>query len=230
MEKNADEMTNNWSILLEKKELLLKIGLRPESMAPLTAYIQHLWLTNKSLNLISRQMSFEDLINNHVIDCLLPAPLMPNGIKRIWDFGSGGGLPGIIYALQWPHMEVQLFEKSPKKQEFLKSCLSFAPNIIVKSTIPENFDHHFGNTTKLSAKENMITARGFKPLHILLELSSWYYQKGGRYFLLKGRREKIEEEIVLTQKKIKHFSPDKIEIKKLYSPVVNSERHLLLIL
>ena len=57
-------------------------------------------------------------------------------------------------------------------------------------------------------------------------MSRDYYQKKGRYFLLKGRREKIEEELVLARKKFKDLQ---IRIEPLKSPVMDVERHLVLI-
>lgn len=192
---------------------ILQLGFRSEALPALKKYIDLLWKTNEALNLISRKMSFEDLIDNHLIDCLLPLQHFPCGLKQVADFGSGGGLPAVIYALQFPDTTFCLYEKSKLKQEFLHLCQEIAPNLQVCGDIP----------TRLENIE-LVSARGFKPLDVILDMSRDYYQKNGSYFLLKGRFEKINEESLLARKKFKD-----VEIKTipLTSPVLNVERHLV---
>ncbi|MGZ3769751.1 MAG: 16S rRNA (guanine(527)-N(7))-methyltransferase RsmG [Bdellovibrio sp.] len=185
-------------------------------MPKLKAYIDLLWAENEELNLISRKMTYEELIDNHVIDCLLPLKKFPFPVKEVADFGSGGGLPGVIYAIQFPDIKFHLYEKSPKKQEFLEKCRkAVAPNLSVHGEIP-----------KVLKDIDLVTARGFKPIDVILEVSRDYYKNHGKYFLLKARREKIDEEVVLAQKKFKDL---KVTVEKIESPVLDVERHLVLI-
>jgi 16S rRNA (guanine527-N7)-methyltransferase len=198
-----------------RRECMLDLQFRSDGMELLWSYIELLWKSNSELNLFSRQMSFEELIDNHVIDCLLALPFFPENIQCAADFGSGGGLPGVIYALQFPQIEYHLYEKSPKKQEFLTRCQKLAPNLRVKGEIPLQLD-----------KVQLVTARAFKPLDVILDMSRNYAQAGGHYFLLKGRREKIDEEYLLAKKKFKHLE---VKIQPLISPLMQVERHLVLI-
>ena len=195
--------------------LILELGFNEAQIPKLKSYIDLLWSANEELNLISRKMTFEELIDNHVIDCLLPLKQFPKIVKSVADFGSGGGLPGVIYAIQFPEVQFHLYEKSPLKQEFLTRCKAIAPNLHIHGEIPvklENID--------------VVTARGFKPVDVILDVSRHYYQNGGKYFLLKARREKIDEEIQLAKKKFKDL---KIAIEPLKSPVLEVERHLVII-
>ncbi len=201
--------------LEKQKDLILRLGFNESGFPQLKKYIDFLWTKNEDLNLISRQMSFEELIDNHVIDCLLPLKHWPNGLKVVADFGSGGGLPGVAYAIQFPQIQFHLYEKSPKKQEFLNECRLFAPNIVIKGEIPKEF-----------SAVDLVFARAFKPIDVLLDMSRTYYQKNGKYFLLKGRSEKIQEELTLAAKK---FKPLKFEIVPLKSPLLEVERNLVLI-
>ncbi|MBV2168935.1 MAG: class I SAM-dependent methyltransferase [Bdellovibrio sp.] len=198
-----------------KIPLLLQLGFREAALPQLKAYIDLLWSSNEELNLISRQMTFDELMDNHVIDCLLPLKLFPEGVKSAADFGSGGGLPAVIYAIQFPEIAYHLYEKSPKKQIFLNQCKTIAPNLQVHGEIPKELKNI-----------DIVTARGFKPIDVILEVSRDYYKKNGKYFLLKARREKIEEELVLARKKFKDL---KVRIEPLKSPVLEVERHLVLI-
>ncbi len=195
--------------------LILELGFREAGLKPLREYIDLLRASNEELNLISRQMTLEDLLDNHLIDCLLPLTKFPKGIKVAADFGSGGGLPGVVYAIQFPETRYLLFEKSPKKREFLTRCKAIAPNLEIHGEIPQD-----------PKDVELVTARAFKPIDVILDISRGYYKRGGRYFLLKGRMEKINEEATLARKKFKDL---KLEIEPLKSPVLDVERHLVLI-
>lgn len=194
---------------------ILELGFNQARVPQLKSFVDLLWQANEELNLVSRKMQFSDLLDNHVIDCLLPLSSFPKNSKTVADFGTGGGLPAIIYAIHFPEIQFQLFEKSIRKQEFLKRCLNITNNIEINSEIP--------NVLK---NIDLIMARGFKPLDVILDVSRKYYESDGKYFLLKARREKIDEEISLAHKKFKDL---KISIQALKSPVLDVERHLLMV-
>ncbi len=193
--------------------LMLELGFNEKYLPQLKNYIDLLWSSNEELNLISRKMTYEELIDNHVIDCLLPLTKFPQNIKVAADFGSGGGLPGVVYAIQFPEVTFNLFEKSKLKQEFLNRCKTIASNLKINGDIPPRLD-----------QIEVVTARAFKPLDVILELSRSYYAKGGKYFLLKARKEKIDEELFIAKKKFKDL---KVSIEPLKSPVLDVERHLV---
>jgi len=195
--------------------VILQLGFRKEGIGLLKGYADLLWAANEDLNLVSRKMAYEEFVDNHLIDCLLPLSRFPQNLSAVADFGSGGGLPGVIYALQFPQVHFHLYEKSVLKQEFLKRCQALAPNLEIHGEIPP-----------VLKGIDLITARGFKPLDVILDVSRDYYKKGGKYFLLKARREKIDEEILLAQKKFKNLQ---VLVEPLHSPVLEVERHLVLI-
>ena len=201
--------------LSKYQKTILDLGFREESIPQLKTYIELLWAANEELNLISRQMTIEELITNHIIDCLLPLSLFPKNLKNVADFGSGGGMPAVIYAIQFPQIQFHLYEKSPKKQEFLRQCQSIARNIQIHAEIPNNL-----------REIDLVTARAFKPLDVILDVSRSYYQKKGKYFLLKGRREKVDEELQFAKKKFKDLQAQVIALK---SPLLEVERHVILI-
>lgn len=195
--------------------VILQLGFRKEGIELLQGYADLLWSANEDLNLVSRKMTYEEFVDNHLIDCLLPLCRFPQKVSAVADFGSGGGLPGVIYALQFPHVQFHLYEKSALKQDFLKRCQALAPNLEIHGEIPP-----------VLKGIDLVTARGFKPLDVILDVSRDYYKKGGKYFLLKARREKIDEEILLAQKKFKNLQ---VLVEPLHSPVLEVERHLVLI-
>lgn len=195
--------------------LMLELGVQASVLPKLKNYIDLLWASNEELNLISRKMTFDELIDNHLIDCLLPLRHFPVEVQAAADFGSGGGMPGVVYAILFPDIPYHLYEKSPKKQEFLARCATLAPNLHVHGEIPKDL-----------TGIDIVTARAFKPIDVILDVSRNYCRKGGSYFLLKGRREKIDEELLLARKKFKDL---KAQILPLKSPVMDVERHLVVI-
>lgn len=195
--------------------LMEELGFRKSAMSQLKAYFDLLWASNEELNLFSRKMMPQELVENHFIDCLLPLKYFPKDVKKVADFGTGGGLPAIMYAINFPEVQFHLFEKSIKKQNFLKKCQKLAPQIQIFGEIPPDF-----------GDVDLVTARAFKAVEEILRHSKNYFMNGGRYFLLKGRMEKINEEIFEAEKKFKSL---KYEIQPLRSPVLDVERHLLLL-
>lgn len=203
-------------VYFEKRlPIILDLGFDKNQIPQLKNYIDFLWQSNDELNLISRKMTFEELIDNHVVDCLLGLKKIPTDLKSIADFGSGGGLPSIIYALHFKNVQFHLFEKSRKKQEFLTHCKKFAPNINIQGEITNDLKNI-----------DLVTARAFKPIDVILDISRSYYKNGGKYFLLKARLDKINEELTDARKKFKDL---KIQIVPLKSPVLEVERNLVLI-
>lgn len=200
---------------LEYKETLLKLGFREDGLKNLEQYVDFLWESNEDLNLVSRKMTYKELMENHVIDCLLPLKYFPKAdqLKSFADFGSGGGLPGVLFAIQFPRARALLFEKSLLKQNFLNHCRLFAPNLQVMSEVPSDLE-----------QVDVVISRAFKSAETILQMSQKYFEKGGSYFLFKARRDKLDEDLGLTQKRFKSLRYQLIELK---SPVLEVERNIL---
>lgn len=56
----------------------------------------------------------ETLWNDHILDCLASVAYLPRS-GRVVDVGSGGGLPGIVWAVCRPDLEVTLLDSVQKK-------------------------------------------------------------------------------------------------------------------
>lgn len=197
------------------QEIIISLGFDADKIPALKTYMELLWKSNEELNLISRKMTQEELIQNHIIDCLLPLKHFPKDVKKVADLGTGGGLPAIIYAIQFPEIKFDLYEKSPLKQKFLNECKKITPNISVGAFVPLDMPD-----------VDLVMARGFKPIDVILDMNRDYYGRGGKYFLLKARMEKINEEFLDASKKFKNIKSNVVSLK---SPVLNVERNLVTI-
>ena len=197
-----------------RESILLQLGFDKSLIGQLHFYLETLLEWNQRLNLISRQMVIQDIVDNHIVDCLLPLRYFPRSAKRVADFGSGGGLPVVLFAIQFPQVQFTAFEKSVRKREFLSHCSrQITPNLEVLGEIPQKLVGY-----------DLVVARAFKPIDVILEMSRQYFEDGGGYFLLKGRLEKIHEEMSLATKKFDKISE---EIFPLLSPLLEVERHLV---
>ena len=65
---------------------------------------------NQKINLVSRKTSKDDYWTIHFLDSLLPLEIFDFSGKRVLDFGSGGGLPGIPLKILFPSAEIYLLE------------------------------------------------------------------------------------------------------------------------
>ena len=150
-------------------------------------YIQEALAFNKKHNLFIRANK-DEVFEKDILDCV---PLVEKIEKesKILDLGSGGGFPGVVLAILRPDCEVHLLEKSQKKCYFLnkiKDILRLDNIKVLKQTITKN------NTLK---EYLTITARAFSSTQNILNLTEKNLKKNGKYLLLKGRIEKIEEEM-----------------------------------
>ncbi|MDA9146214.1 16S rRNA (guanine(527)-N(7))-methyltransferase RsmG [Gammaproteobacteria bacterium] len=150
-------------------------------------YVQEALAFNKKHNLFIRANKNE-VFEKDILDCV---PLVEKIEKesKILDLGSGGGFPGVVLAILRPDCEVHLLEKSQKKCYFLnktKDTLKLNNIKVLKQTISKN------NTLE---EYPTITARAFSSTQNILNLTEKNLKKNGKYLLLKGRIEKIEEEM-----------------------------------
>ncbi|MDB2604282.1 16S rRNA (guanine(527)-N(7))-methyltransferase RsmG [Gammaproteobacteria bacterium] len=150
-------------------------------------YVQEALAFNKKHNLFIRA-NRDEVFEKDILDC---APLVEKVEKgsKILDLGSGGGFPGVVLAILRPDCEVHLLEKSQKKCYFLnktKDTLKLNNIKVLKQTISKN------NTLE---EYPTITARAFSSTQNILNLTEKNLKKDGKYLLLKGRIEKIEEEM-----------------------------------
>ena len=138
---------------------------------------------NKKHNIFVRE-SIKEVYEKDVDDCL-PVLQKINNSDKILDLGSGGGFPGIIIAITKPLCEIYLLEKSKKKCYFLNKTIDLLglKNAKVLNTVISK-NNSLGSYT-------LITARAFSSTTNILELTENNLYHGGKYVLLKGKKEKI---------------------------------------
>ncbi|MBN2545618.1 MAG: 16S rRNA (guanine(527)-N(7))-methyltransferase RsmG [Spirochaetes bacterium] len=198
---------------LLKKALIDSLG-DESKFDQICDYFTFLIDKNNELNLISRKLSINDVINGHIFDCMAGFKYF-NEYKSICDIGSGGGLPGLLLAVVFNDKKIKLIEKSSKKVKFLQDASKIL-NL-------KNTEIIEGLVEKQKINDDIITCRAFKSVREILQMTKKYFNSNGKYLIYKARIDKIHEEI--NDAKIEFsFNFDIIKLKQ----IVDKERHLIL--
>ncbi len=156
-----------------------------ETRDRLEAYVELLMRWNQRINLVGRA-DMADLWSRHIIDSLQLASLIPHGVKRALDLGSGAGFPGLILCVA-ANIPFDLVESDHRKAAFLREAarITAAPARIHACRI-EGAD---------IPPARLITARALAPLSKLLELATPLLAPGG--VCLFPKSEKVDQELNL---------------------------------
>lgn len=154
-----------------------------DQMARLRIFEILLLRWNTTLNLIAARDAGV-VWDRHIADSLQLVPLMPAGIGRAIDLGSGGGFPGLVLAIA-TDVPFDLIESDRRKASFLRTAVletGAAATVhccrIEEATVPP---------------APLVTARALAPLPRLLPLASRLLTADGVCLLLKGA--KAEDEL-----------------------------------
>ncbi|HEX9794096.1 MAG TPA: RsmG family class I SAM-dependent methyltransferase [Planctomycetota bacterium] len=90
-------------------------------MGALLEYGRLLLAANTVVNLTGAK-DWQELIEAHLLDCVLAAAFVPDDARVIADWGSGAGLPGLVWAILFPEKRFLLLERTGKKADFLQEA------------------------------------------------------------------------------------------------------------
>ena len=124
--------------------------LTPDAARYFESYLELLLKWNARLNLTAIRES-EGILERHFLECIFAAQQLPSGIKTLLDFGSGGGFPGIPFAICRPEIHVTLGESQSKKAAFLRE--------VVRTLNLANVDVFNGRVETLSRKFDAVALR-----------------------------------------------------------------------
>lgn len=138
-------------------------------------------------NLMSRR-GLEELESRHIPESVALARLLPSGPARLCDVGAGGGLPGLVIALERRDLEVTLVEATRKKADFLVATAErLGVEVEVRNTRVEA-------APDLRDRFDLATARAVAPLERLVPWVIPILRPGGRLLAVKGARWRDELE------------------------------------
>ena len=159
-----------------------------ETITSLKKYESYLIKSNKTLNLIG-ESTINEIWIRHFLDSSQVIDFIDENQKDLIDLGSGAGFPGLVIAILAKDrkipLNVKLIEKSPKKASFLKEII----NILNLNAEVLNL-----NVLKLpkNLEADLIIARAFKPLKIILPFIDKNTQNWKKIFLFLGKTGQVE--------------------------------------
>ena len=83
-------------------------------------YFTELKRWSRKVNLISKNASDEEIVENHFLDSLALLDLLGELPTSLLDVGSGAGFPGLVCKAVRPEMQVALVEPRLKRVSFLR--------------------------------------------------------------------------------------------------------------
>ena len=154
-----------------------------ETIEILKKYEEMLIKENKKLNLIGKS-TINSIWERHFMDSCQVIDFIDKNDKTLIDIGSGAGFPGLAIAIiakeRNMSLKIRLIDKSPKKVKFLKK-ISKELNLnvdVVNANIFAEID---------KARGDVIVARAFKPLKIILELIHKIDESWKKTFVFLGK-------------------------------------------
>ena len=170
----------------------------------LERYMGILLEENRQIRLVGPSEK-EVLWKKHLVDCAYTLYFLPPRGKVV-DLGSGAGLPGMVWALCRPDLEVVLCESIRKKAAFLERVRSYF-GLISCRVVAER--------SEILARDeresfSLAGARAVSHLGVVGEYAAPLVAPGGSLMAMKGERGKEELREIGSQWKELGFSDPKI--------------------
>ena len=155
----------------------LQIEVSDETRRQLADYAVTLWDWNEKLNL-TRHTTPEQFVQRDVLDSWQLCQLVTEG-EEILDFGTGGGVPGIIMKILRPDLQMTLVESVAKKGKAVTE---------IAKTLRLDLEIGLGRAEAILEEERFdaVVARAVGPLKDLLRMLADHWIEVGRLLAVKG--------------------------------------------
>lgn len=203
---------NNFKEQLKNGLAEMNLTLDTTQQLLLLEYIALLKKWNSTYNLTALRDESK-MLSYHLLDSLTLLPYVADA-KTLMDVGSGGGMPGIPTAICRPDLQITLLDSNTKKTTFLQQAVIELglKNVTVASGRVEAMH---------DKKVDVVTSRAFAELHDFIALTKHLLNENGYWAAMKGVYP--YEELDNVPKNI-----DVYQIDKLFVPMLDAERHMVL--
>lgn len=197
---------------------------------PLLNFLTLLCKWNQAYNLTSVRAP-DDMLSLHLLDCLASIEPIESYLgappSQLIDVGSGGGLPGIMFALAWPDCEHHLVDTVGKKVAFLQQCKQ-------QLKLSNLQTHHHRIETMQQLEHNnprrLFTCRAFASLSDFVSQTWHLRQAQSVWIALKGQRPDDEIEALRHRAEVQLQTKLRIKVTEVHPPTLEgSKRHLIFI-
>ena len=187
----------------------LALGLDDAQLARLMEFLALLQKWNKVYNLTAVRDP-EEMLTHHLLDSLaavaplrrhvaqagLPAPV------RLLDVGSGGGLPGVVFAICCPEVDVSCVDTVGKKAAFIQQAA-------VALKLPNLHGVH-ARVETLTTPFDVVSCRAFASLVDFTHWSRSALAPHGVWLAMKGKHP--EDELAVLPPEIDVFHVEQLQV------------------
>jgi 16S rRNA (guanine527-N7)-methyltransferase len=203
---------------LEQGVQALKLDLAPAQIDLLMSFMDLLQKWNKVYNLTSVRDP-QEMLTHHLLDSLAAVPALLRHVNRLpvqedkrlplLDVGSGGGLPGVVFAICCPQIDVNCVDTVGKKAAFIQQ--------VAASLRLPNLRGIHDRVENLKTQYPVISCRAFASLVDFTTWSRKALAEDGIWFAMKGKHP--DEEIAALPVDVKVFHVEPLQV-----PGLDAER------
>ena len=165
--------------------LIKSLQVSRETITSLNIYEALLLENNRKFNLISK--STENILKTrHILDSAQAIDFIDKSSKICADLGTGAGFPGIVLSILFKErkypIRVDLYEKSPKKCQFLTQVVKKLDldALVLEKNVLEQKNLEVGT----------IVARAFKPIQSIFKIVTKNFKNFKNLILFLGKNGK----------------------------------------
>lgn len=193
---------------LEQGAQQLSLGLSAAQIDTLMAFLDLLQKWNKVYNLTAVRDP-QEMMTHHLLDSLAAVPALRRHVASLGkqpgervaqlDVGSGGGLPGVVFAVCCPEVDVHCVDTVAKKAAFLQQAA-------VTLKLP-NLKGIHARVETLKGPYEIVSCRAFASLIDFTTWSRAAIAPEGIWFAMKGKRPDDEMAALGANVQVFHVEP-----------------------
>lgn len=173
---------------LEEGLKQLQLELTDAQLGQLLDYLELLQKWNRVYNLTAVRDP-QEMLTHHLLDSLaavrpLQRHVEQNGARTLLDVGSGGGLPGVVFAICCPELQVSCVDTVGKKAAFIQQAAAG-----LRLT---NLRGIHARVEKLTDTYDVVSSRAFATLKDFTDWSEQALTNDGVWLAMKGK-EPVDE-------------------------------------
>ena len=173
---------------LEKGLKQLQLELTDAQLGQLLDYLELLQKWNRVYNLTAVRDP-QEMLTHHLLDSLaavrpLQRHVEQNGARTLLDVGSGGGLPGVVFAICCPELQVSCVDTVGKKAAFIQQAAAG-----LRLT---NLRGIHARVEKLTDTYDVVSSRAFATLKDFTDWSEQALTNDGVWLAMKGKEPVVE--------------------------------------
>ena len=193
---------------LEQGASQLGLDLSVEQLDKLMAFLDLLQKWNKVYNLTAVRDP-QEMMTHHMLDSLAAVPALQRHVAALGkpadartallDVGSGGGLPGVVFAVCCPQVDIHCVDTVAKKAAFLQQAA-------VALKLP-NLKGIHARVESLTGPYEVVSCRAFASL---LDFTTWSraaIAPHGVWLAMKGKHPQEEMDALGTDVQVFHVEP-----------------------